>query len=105
MEYSGCVTTYDREKDLLLGMVPTFDYENATDEVVLSIFGEEYTVQLAPIQTYNSLDEIGTVQTHNGRSVVINRTDSEIKAYTYSEDIWKIKWLGEWTDLKWKKEV
>lgn len=105
MEYSGCGTTYDREKDLLLGMVPTFDYENATDEVVLSIFGEEYTVQLAPIQTYNSLDEIGTVQTHNGRSVIINRTDSKIKAYTYSEDIWQIKWLGEWTDLKWKKEV
>lgn len=105
LEHSGCGTTYDKEKDLLLGIVPTFDYKNVTDEVVLSILGEEYTVQLAPIQTYNSLDEIGTVQTHNGRSIIINRSENEFKAYTYSEDIWKIKGLGEWPDLKWKKDV
>lgn len=105
LESRGRGFSYDKEKDLLLRVEETFRCKKRTEEVALNILGEEYVVHLTPIQSYNSLDEIGFAQTHNGRSIIIDRTEDAIMAYTYSEDIWEISGLGEWKELEWNTEV
>ena len=104
MEANAVSTGYDEDKDALEYMQTEFKYKDVSEEVKLSIFDEEYTIKLTPFQVYNSLEEIGNVQTFNGRSIIVDRAEDQIKVYTYSNDIWKIEGLNEWTNLKWTTE-
>lgn len=67
-----------------------FDYQESADEIAFDLFGKKYVVAMQPIKEYTSLDQVGVVQTHNGRSIVIRDDESNRTAYTYSDDIWKI---------------
>ena len=67
-----------------------FRYKDSSDKYTFSIFGEDYSVKMQPIKEYASLEDVGYTQTHNGRSIIIKDDGTERKAYTYSNDLWKI---------------
>ena len=92
---------YDEDRRYIKYLKTEFSYPQITNEISFNILGEKCTVVMEPLSGYKDLKEIGSVQSHNGRSIILNEVDNELKAYSYSDNIWKIKALGEWNESKW----
>ena len=82
-----------------------FTYKYPADEIALDILGEKYTVKMQPIGQYEDFEDIGMHQPHSGRTIVLqkeyNGDIEKLKAYTYSEDVWKITSIGDLPTLDW----
>ena len=85
---------YDEEQKQL-----TMDQEYRSitlqDQYMLNLFEQTITIHMTPVPEYNSLKEIGTPVTHNGRTWVFQGTwedDETLKLHAWgtSDDIWQM---------------
>lgn len=79
-------------------------YYQPTEEVALDILGEMCIIQMEPVSQYESIEDIGTVQSCRGRSIALRQQNdsdgSYLMAYVHSSDDWEISDLGELMTLE-----
>ena len=90
MSAHSITSRYSEDNEEIDYISMKFRCKNACEEFVFDVFGEKYRIEMQPIKEYASLEEVGYTQTHNGRSIVVRDDGTERKAYTYSNDLWKI---------------
>lgn len=86
-----------------------FQNVDAAEQFTFLILGTEHTVTMKPIGQYEYLQDIGSSQTHNGRTIVLQSEQTDdaltLKAYTYSENAWKIIGFDHFMErTSWKKK-
>lgn len=79
--------------------------QNPSEIVAFQILGQKYEVRMEPLTQFENFNDIGISQTHRGRTIVLRKEMREneaiLNAYTYSDDIWKITWLGGLASGEW----
>ena len=82
------------------------NYPNPMEAITLIVFGEKCVVPMQQIEQFEELSDIGQTQSHHGRTIILRKISDEngerLNAYTYSDDLWEITWLGELPFSEWK---
>lgn len=98
----------DLEKGMLL-LDWDFTFYKPQEQILLHLFDQTVTLQMAALTEYDSLDAIGQPVTHKGRTLVVSgdwkdENTLQLNAWSYGKELWKICGLGHYPILPEERE-